>query len=160
MAVSSTVGLRARFDEKHRFFEYLCRLDIPYPNSYGSYNRSVSNHGVNLHSTNPDLWRAHYQIPRFGQGSFRQAFQAVFGATTGAEHPYIQYGEPSRLTCDYGTSMLKAEYLSQTSHPSKIVKEAFAKASTVYGFGNPECTNDALDHDIPSRLISKYSWPF
>jgi len=92
-----------------------------YPNSLGLYNHSVSVHGVDLHFTNPDLlWRAHYQVPRFGQGAFRQAFQAVFRAATGAEYPYMQYGKPSRLTYDYGASMLKAQYLSQTTHPPKI----------------------------------------
>lgn len=35
--------------------------------------------GVKLYFSNPDLlWKARYNVPRFGQGAFKEAFQAVF----------------------------------------------------------------------------------
>jgi len=92
-----------------------------HPNGLGSYKRSAPNRGVDLYFSNPDLlWRAHYQVPRFGQGAFREAFQAVFRAATGAEYPYTQYGKPSRLTYDYGMSMLRAQFGDQAGSPPKI----------------------------------------
>lgn len=86
--------------------------------------------GVELFFCNPDLlWKAQHRVPRFGQGAFKEAFQAVFKvslhpgllftsryisicmsqAATGSTYPYIQFGKPQKLTYDYGEKMLDAQ---------------------------------------------------
>ncbi|KAI0314277.1 HAD-hyrolase-like-domain-containing protein, partial [Amylostereum chailletii] len=63
---------------------------------------------VRLVFCNPDLlWRAEFPRPRYGQGAFREAFQAVFKAAAGKEHPYVQYGKPSKETYDFAAAVLR-----------------------------------------------------
>lgn len=46
-------------------------------------DEQTGKNGVELYFCNPDLlWKAHYQVPRFGQGAFKEAFQAVFKVNT------------------------------------------------------------------------------
>jgi len=72
--------------------------------------------GPKLFFCNPDLlWKAGYTGPRFGQGAFKVAFQAAFKAMTGSEYPYRQFGKPSKLTFDYGGSMLREQCGNQIS---------------------------------------------
>lgn len=79
---------------------------------------------VELIFCNPDLlWRSAFERPRLGQGSFIQAFQAVyrvcchtifgvsmlmFGiqALTGSTYPYIQYGKPTAATYSFAEKVL------------------------------------------------------
>lgn len=93
----------------------------------------ITKNGVELFFCNPDLlWKAQYQVPRFGQGAFKEAFQAVFKvfianqshagryglvygfissqAATSSTYPYTQFGKPHKLTYDYGAKMLSAQY--------------------------------------------------
>jgi len=61
---------------------------------------------------NPDLlWRSEFPRPRLGQGAFREAFQAVFKALTGAPYPYVQYGKPTKPTYDFAEKMLRARMM-------------------------------------------------
>ncbi|KAI0279514.1 HAD-hyrolase-like-domain-containing protein [Russula aff. rugulosa BPL654] len=64
---------------------------------------------VELIFCNPDLlWRSEFPRPRLGQGAFREAFQAVFKALTGAPYPHVQYGKPTKATYDFAEKMLRA----------------------------------------------------
>jgi len=64
---------------------------------------------VELIFCNPDLlWRSEFPRPRLGQGAFREAFQAVFKALTGAPYPHVQYGKPTKHTYDFAEMMLRA----------------------------------------------------
>jgi len=64
---------------------------------------------VELVFCNPDLqWRNEFHRPRLGQGAFREAFQAVHQALTGAPYPYIQFGKPTTHTYDFAEKMLRA----------------------------------------------------
>ncbi|KAI0256428.1 HAD-like domain-containing protein, partial [Lactifluus subvellereus] len=64
---------------------------------------------VELVFCNPDLqWRSEFPRPRLGQGAFREAFQAVFKALTGAPYPHVQYGKPTAPTYDLAEKMLHA----------------------------------------------------
>jgi len=63
---------------------------------------------VELVFCNPDLqWRSEFPRPRLGQGAFREAFQAVHQALTGAPYPYIQFGKPTTHTYDFAEKMLR-----------------------------------------------------
>lgn len=65
-------------------------LGGPYPSSSSSSSSSSSlssgkdkdekgRKGTEVFFCNPDLlWKANYAVPRFGQGAFKEAFQAVF----------------------------------------------------------------------------------
>ncbi|KAG6857775.1 hypothetical protein H0H87_004191 [Tephrocybe sp. NHM501043] len=56
---------------------------------------------------NPDLlWRSDFARPRLGQGAFKEAFQAVYKAVTGATYPYVQYGKPTKATYDFAQTVL------------------------------------------------------
>ncbi|KAI9442660.1 HAD-like domain-containing protein [Lactarius indigo] len=64
---------------------------------------------VELVFCNPDLqWRSEFPRPRLGQGAFREAFQAVHQAVTGAPYPYTQFGKPTTHTYDFAEKMLRA----------------------------------------------------
>ncbi|KAI0295868.1 HAD-like domain-containing protein [Multifurca ochricompacta] len=64
---------------------------------------------VELVFCNPDLqWRSEFSRPRLGQGAFREAFQGVFKALTGAPYPHVQYGKPTTPTYEFGEKMLRA----------------------------------------------------
>lgn len=64
---------------------------------------------VELVFCNPDLlWRSEFPRPRLGQGAFREAFQAVFKALTGAPYPHVQYGKPTKHTYDFAEEMLRS----------------------------------------------------
>ncbi|KAF8499592.1 HAD-like domain-containing protein [Russula emetica] len=80
--------------------------------SRGIINRSRPIDGatpVELIFCNPDLlWRSEFPRPRLGQGAFREAFQAVFKALTGAPYPHVQYGKPTKATYDFAENMLRA----------------------------------------------------
>ncbi|KAH9979082.1 hypothetical protein BGW80DRAFT_1282822 [Lactifluus volemus] len=74
-------------------------IDRPHP--------SDSSSPVELVFCNPDLqWRSEFPRPRLGQGAFREAFQAVFKALTGAPYPHVQYGKPTTATYDFAEKML------------------------------------------------------
>jgi len=65
---------------------------------------------VELIFCNPDLlWRSEFPRPRLGQGAFREAFQAVFKAVTGAPYPHVQYGKPTKPTYEFAEKMLRAQ---------------------------------------------------
>jgi ribonucleotide monophosphatase NagD (HAD superfamily) len=78
---------------------------------------------VDLVFCNPDLiWKSEFPQPRFGQGAFKIAFQAVFKvcsisnflnsyspldkSLTGKECPYVQYGKPTKATYDFAKELL------------------------------------------------------
>ncbi|KAF8893928.1 HAD-like domain-containing protein [Infundibulicybe gibba] len=89
---------------------------------------------VELVFCNPDLiWRSEFPRPRLGQGAFREAFQAVYKATTGSrvEYPCIQYGKPTKETSSF-TEQVLARYL-------KDIYGADGEFPHVYMIGdNPE----------------------
>ncbi|KAJ7140251.1 HAD-like domain-containing protein, partial [Mycena crocata] len=65
--------------------------------------------GVKLVFCNPDLlWRNDFPRHRFGQGVFKEAFQAVFKTMTGRRYPYTQYGKPTPETYRFATTLLLA----------------------------------------------------
>ncbi|KAF8342349.1 HAD-like domain-containing protein [Cantharellus anzutake] len=67
--------------------------------------------GAKLFFCNPDLlWKGGFDMPRYGQGAFRAAFQATFKAATGSEYPYVGFGKPNKITFDYGKSMLRKQW--------------------------------------------------
>jgi hypothetical protein len=55
-------------------------LGASYPTMGPAWKSGVNgNKGVELFFCNPDiLWEAQHHVPRFGQGAFKEAFQAVF----------------------------------------------------------------------------------
>lgn len=55
-------------------------LGASYPAMGPAWKSSINgNRGVELFFCNPDLlWKAQHPVPRFGQGAFKEAFQAVF----------------------------------------------------------------------------------
>ncbi|KAH8984516.1 HAD hydrolase [Lactarius akahatsu] len=75
----------------------------------GSSGPLVSAPPVELVFCNPDLqWRSEFPRPRLGQGAFREAFQAVHQAVTGAPYPYTQFGKPTTQTYEFAEKMLHA----------------------------------------------------
>lgn len=63
---------------------------------------------VDLVFCNPDLvWKSEFDLPRFGQGGFKEAFQAVFKALTGTIYPYTQMGKPTELTYRFSEAVLR-----------------------------------------------------
>ncbi|KAI0259217.1 HAD-like domain-containing protein [Gloeopeniophorella convolvens] len=67
---------------------------------------------VQLVFCNPDLqWRSEFPRPRLGQGAFREAFQAVFKALTGAPYPHVQYGKPTTPTYEFAEKMLRSRIM-------------------------------------------------
>ncbi|KAF8309391.1 HAD-superfamily hydrolase [Clavulina sp. PMI_390] len=104
--------------------QIMCDVIRSYPNGLGgSYparglaiddngrqGNGVEKQGVQLYFCNPDLlWKARYHVPRFGQGAFKEAFQAVFKAATGSNYPSTQFGKPHKITYDYGARMLQMQ---------------------------------------------------
>lgn len=86
----------------------------------GSSRPAVSAPPVELVFCNPDLqWRSEFPRPRLGQGAFREAFQAVHQALTGAPYPYIQFGKPATHTYDFAEKMLRAR-MAELHGPSDI----------------------------------------
>ncbi|KAJ3490351.1 hypothetical protein NLI96_g1470 [Meripilus lineatus] len=81
-----------------------------------------------VHAWNP----SEFERPRLGQGAFREAFQAVYKALTGATYPYIQYGKPSAATYEFAEQVLK-------DRVQEIYGEEVEKMPNVYMVGdNPE----------------------
>lgn len=71
---------------------------------------SVDAAPVHLVFCNPDLlWRANYPTPRFGQGAFRIALEAVLKARTGKSYPYTQYGKPTKATYEFAERLLREQ---------------------------------------------------
>lgn len=63
---------------------------------------------VDLVFCNPDLvWKSEFDLPRLGQGGFKEAFQAVFKALTGTTYPYTQMGKPTELTYRFSETVLR-----------------------------------------------------
>ncbi|OCH89028.1 HAD-superfamily hydrolase [Obba rivulosa] len=80
---------------------------------------------VELVFCNPDLlWRSDFERPRIGQGAFREAFQAVFKALTGAEYPYTQYGKPTRATYKFAEQMLR-DHLQELYGPVRELPQIY-----------------------------------
>ncbi|KIK98575.1 hypothetical protein PAXRUDRAFT_823744 [Paxillus rubicundulus Ve08.2h10] len=76
---------------------------------------------VDLIFCNPDLvWKSDFARPRMGQGSFKEAFQAVFKSLTGAPHPYTQYGKPTRATYKFAEHMLRNRFLGNSFSGSSV----------------------------------------
>ncbi|KAH9913466.1 HAD-like domain-containing protein [Epithele typhae] len=70
--------------------------------------RGASPPAIDMVFCNPDLlWKNEFPVPRLGQGAFRDAFQAVHTAVTGAKYPHVvQYGKPTRATYAFATRVL------------------------------------------------------
>ncbi|KAL4074323.1 HAD-like domain-containing protein [Scleroderma citrinum] len=73
----------------------------------GPYVSECARKPVDLVFCNPDLvWRSEFERPRMGQGAFKEAFQAVFKAMTGATYPYVQFGKPTEATYTFVARIL------------------------------------------------------
>ncbi|EIW82570.1 HAD hydrolase [Coniophora puteana RWD-64-598 SS2] len=69
---------------------------------------ATSSSPVDVVFCNPDLiWRSDFPVPRFGQGAFRDAFQAVYKSMTGMTCNYTQYGKPTEATYTFAEAALK-----------------------------------------------------
>ncbi|EMD37526.1 hypothetical protein CERSUDRAFT_83262 [Gelatoporia subvermispora B] len=89
------------------------------------FHDAVEQKPVELIFCNPDLiWRSDFERPRLGQGAFREAFQAVFKALTGAEYPYTQYGKPTQATYKFAEQMLR-DHLREMYGPSKALPQMY-----------------------------------
>ncbi|KAJ7127158.1 HAD-like domain-containing protein [Mycena epipterygia] len=91
--------------------------------------------GVELVFCNPDLvWRSDFPRLRFGQGAFREAFQAVFKTMTGETYPYTQYGKPMPESYNFAKDLLLARANEVEGNMASGVHEP-----TIYMVGdNPE----------------------
>ncbi|CCM05686.1 uncharacterized protein FIBRA_07917 [Fibroporia radiculosa] len=56
------------------------------------------------------LWKSDFQRPRFGQGAFRVAFQAVYESLTGSKYPCVQYGKPTEATYMFAKQVLRDRF--------------------------------------------------
>lgn len=73
----------------------------------GPYVSKCARKPVDLVFCNPDLvWRSDFEHPRTGQGTFKEAFQAVFKALTGAAYPCVQFGKPTEATYTFAAKIL------------------------------------------------------
>lgn len=90
---------------------------------------------VELVFCNPDLlWRNDFPRHRFGQGVFKESFQAVHKLMTGETYPYKQFGKPTPETYDFARELLLA-HATELGGP----KEPGAPETSVYMVGdNPE----------------------
>ena len=80
----------------------------PNPNNVPGPNSETES--VKLVFCNPDLlWRANYSTPRFGQGAFRVALEAVYKARTGRSYPYTQFGKPTKATYVFAERLLREQ---------------------------------------------------
>jgi len=71
---------------------------------------------VELIFCNPDLiWKSDFDRPRLGQGAFKEAFQGVFQALTGARYPYTQFGKPTEATYKFAEQVLRGQLLENSS---------------------------------------------
>jgi len=102
-----------------------------------SRKHSHSQSAIQLAFCNPDLiWRNEYKIPRFGQGAFKEAFQAVFRAATGRNHPYTQFGKPYEVTYKFGEKMLHDLMYKPVSEGDVIENEKDIPPSRIYMIGD------------------------
>ncbi|KAJ7594670.1 HAD-like domain-containing protein [Mycena floridula] len=76
------------------------------------------NPGIELVFCNPDLlWRSDFDRPRLGQGAFKESFQAVYKAVTGAEYPLVQFGKPTEPAYKFAEKVL-LDYLKTEHGPN------------------------------------------
>ncbi|KIP05781.1 hypothetical protein PHLGIDRAFT_119546 [Phlebiopsis gigantea 11061_1 CR5-6] len=81
---------------------------------------------IELVFCNPDLiWRADFERPRLGQGAFREAFQAVYKALTGAPYPHVQYGKPTTATYKFAEQVLRDRLAEMQGKPVKEMPQVY-----------------------------------
>jgi len=96
----------------------------------GPYLPDHARNSVDLIFCNPDfIWKSDFERPRLGQGSFKEAFQAVFKSLTGAPYPYTQFGKPTEATYTFAEKVLR----------NRLLGISFDEPLSVYMVGdNPE----------------------
>lgn len=102
---------------------------------------------VELVFCNPDLlWRNEFPRHRFGQGVFKESFQAVHKLMTGETYPYKQFGKPMPETYDFAKELLLA-HATELGGP----QEPGAPEMSVYMVG------DNPDSDIAGANAANWS---
>mmetsp|Transcript_225 Transcript_225/g.710 ORF Transcript_225/g.710 Transcript_225/m.710 type:complete len:205 (+) Transcript_225:458-1072(+) len=99
--------------------------------SDGSPERSPTNEQVvSLYSSNPDfLYSNEHPLPRFAQGAFLTALEAVFQRRHGRRIKYRQFGKPHKSQYEFIEPML-------TKHAKSL---GFKNIDSIYAIGdNPE----------------------
>ncbi|KAL1918677.1 uncharacterized protein VTP21DRAFT_2699 [Calcarisporiella thermophila] len=63
---------------------------------------------VPIYFSNPDIiWSTDFPLPRYGQGAFRLALDALFEWTTGRKLEYTQFGKPHAVTYEYAREAMR-----------------------------------------------------
>lgn len=100
-----------------------------------------------IFSNNDLLWANEYPVPRFGQGAFRIAVEALYQATNGVALESTILGKPFRVSYDYAHQVLAnwktgartAPVLNVAPHPSpfsKVYMVGDNPASDIMGANN------------------------
>lgn len=113
---------------------------------------------VPIFFSNDDLlWANPYPVPRFGQGAFRVAVEALYAQLTrGAQLRSTIIGKPHRFTYDYANRVLHEWANTQSSYAGEGLKSAASDTSPTVAFDKVFMVGDNPASDIMGA--NAYGW--